>query len=607
KPNGAPERWGYVPGWQGLWTDTMLYSLGLNIVDDPKDPKVVRLAEPEVMRVFQYSADLALKDRLMPSGLEISSVMQSNARKLFTEGKVSMFHSGIWETVELRKELQPGEPGFFEWDIVRSPAYADGRYGTPTGGSGYSIISQTKHPREAWLLTQWMAGPPGMSAMARAGIAQPAIAAEAVKEPWIPGPNTSREQMYPANRIITHESVPYVVFGPSAPYWDEINRIIQQPYSLVYDGTSTVEKEFPRVAKLAQDRLEYLRAQQTLPAFNWGIGTAVGLLLFASLVYWVYSPELKIRRTMKQARESRTAYAFIAPWLIGTLAFTVGPMLLSLLMSFADWDIVSPAKWRGLGNYQEAFFIDPTFWPSIRATVLYTFISVPLGVIAALALALLLNTKVMGMPLWRTCYYIPSIASAVAAALIWRQVFKPEGGLLNLLIFGPDLAWAKNPIALALQPLTTAPGQINWLGSEQTALASLIIMSLWGAGAGMIIILAGLQGVPGHYYEAATLDGAGKWRQLLNVTLPLISPTLFFTLITGFIGSFQVFASAFLITQGGPNNATMFLMLHVYNNAFVSLRMGYASGLAWVLFFITLIFTAVQLAARRWVYYEGAR
>lgn len=173
------------------------------------------------------------------------------------------------------------------------------------------------------------------------------------------------------------------------------------------------------------------------------------------------------------------------------------------------------------------------------------------------------------------------------------------------MIFGPDGRWDESPLARLVAPLVTDPGQVNWLTSEKTALASLIVMSLWGIGGGMVIMLAGLQGVPGHYYEAATLDGAGPWRKLVNVTLPLISPTLFFSLITGFIGSFQAFTGALLLTGGGPNNATMFNMLHVYNNAFVGLRMGYASSLAWVLFFIILVFTLVQLYMNRFVHYEG--
>lgn len=606
---GKTINWGYAPGWQDLWTQTMLYSLGLSTVDDHKAPKRVTIGDPEVRRVIQYSADLALKMDLMPSGVAVASSLETNARAMFTKQKVSMFHSGIWEVPNMRRDLKPGTPGFFDWDIVMAPSFADGRKGFPTGGSGYSVVSQTKHPKEAWLLTQWMAGEPGMTAMAKAGLAQPAISKLAQQEPWIPGPNTPEDQRFPANRIITHTSVPYVKFGISAPYMADVISIMNQPSSLVYDGISPADKELPRFAKIAQDRLDYLLRQESLPQFNWVIGIGIGALLLGALLAWIYAPEFKRprKRTLKERKENFAGYAFIMPWLIGMLAFTVGPMILSLLMSFADWDIVVPAKWRGFGNFQEAFYMDPTFWPSIKVTVVYTIVSVPLGLIGSLALALLLNTKVWGMPLWRTFYYIPSISSAVAAAMIWRQVFRPKDGLLDTIIFGPEGRWDESPLARLVGPLVTDPGQVNWLTSEKTALASLIVMSLWGVGGGMVIMLAGLQGVPGHYYEAATLDGAGPWRKLVNVTLPLISPTLFFSLITGFIGSFQAFTGALLLTAGGPNNATMFNMLHVYNNAFVGLRMGYASSLAWVLFFIILIFTLVQLYLNKFVHYEGGK
>jgi multiple sugar transport system permease protein len=211
------------------------------------------------------------------------------------------------------------------------------------------------------------------------------------------------------------------------------------------------------------------------------------------------------------------------------------------------------------------------------------------------------------MPLWRTCYYIPSLASAVASALIWKKVFQVDGGILNGLIYGADGKHNFLGLASALAPLADSSGRVNWLGNEKTALASLILMSLWGIGGGMVILLAGLQNVPQYLYEAATLDGAGPLKRFRNVTLPMVSPTLFFALITGFIGSFQVFTPALLMTDGGPNMSTSFFMLHLYKQAFLSLRMGYASALAWVLFFLILIFTVLQLRMSRWVYYEGAK
>lgn len=604
--NGRPTQWGYAPGWQGLFTDMVYLSTGNRIADDYKHPTKINWDSPGVMKAFQFSADLTLKQRYMPSAVDIQS-QQTSTRLMFTQQKVAMYQTGIWEVPEIRKALNPDKKGYFDWEIALAPAYKDGTRTYPTGGSGYSIMKSTKHPKEAWLLTQWMAGEPGMMAMSKAGLAQPAIRKLALSEPWIPGPNTPKEQQIPRNRIITDQAVPYVVFAPSAIYWTEVNNIAQQTHSRVYDGTSTAAKELPAGNKLAQNRMDTLLREENLPPYNWGVAGGVFLLIVAALVTWIYAPEIGKKRTDREKKESRAAYWFIAPWLLGTVLFTLGPMILSLLMSFADWDIIRPARWRGVGNYNEAFNIDPTFWISLRVTIIYTIVAVPLGIISSLSLAMLLNLNVKGMPLWRTCYYIPSVASGVASALIWIQVFKVDGGLLNGLIYGPKGDGNFLGLATMLQSVATANGQVNWLGSETMSLPSLVIMSVWGAGGGMIIMLAGLQGVPTFFYEAATLDGAGPFHKFKAVTLPLISPTLFFSLVTGFIGAFQVFTQALLMTAGGPNNSTMFFNLYLYNNAMVNLRMGYASALAWVLFFVILAFTIVQLRASKWVHYEGAK
>jgi multiple sugar transport system permease protein len=604
--SGRPIRWGYAPGWQGLFTDMIYLSSGHRIADDYKSPTRLNYDQEGIIRAYQFSADLTLKQRFMPSAVDIQS-QQTSTRLMFTQQKVAMYQCGIWDVPELRRALIPGKEGYFEWDIALAPAYKDGTRAYPTGGSGYCILKNTKHPKEAWLLTEWMAGRAGMMAMARAGVAQPAIRKYALAEPWIPGPNTPAEQQVPSNRIVTDQATPHVVFAPSAIVWPEVNGIAQQSFTRIFDGTSTAAVELPAGNKRAQARLETLLREETLGPYDWTTALILMGFLVAAIMFWVYKPEIGRRRTAKEKKENLTAYLFIMPWLLGIFLFTLGPMLLSFFMSFADWDIIRSARWRGVGNYTEAFTIDPTFWASLRVTIIYTLFAVPFGIIASLALALLLNVNVKGMPLWRTCYYIPSVASGVASAFIWMQVFRAEGGLLNALIYGPNGGGNFLGLGTILQPAATANGVVNWLGNETMALPSLIIMSLWGAGGGMIIMLAGLQGVPTFFYEAATLDGAGPWQKFKAVTLPLISPTIFFNLVTGFIGAFQVFTQALLMTNGGPNNATMFFNLFLYNNAMVNLRMGYASALAWVLFFVILIFTVLQLRVSKWVYYEGAK
>jgi ABC-type sugar transport system permease subunit/ABC-type glycerol-3-phosphate transport system substrate-binding protein len=588
----------------GNLSATFRLSQQARLADDYEQPSKVLYTDPRVISSYELAARLC-REGWVPSPTEITTSMQSSERQLFTQQKAAMYQTGIWDVPEIRTELIPGRKDFFEWDITMAPAFRDGTHGFPTGGSGYCILSQTKHPREAWLLTQWMAGPPGMIAMAEAGRAQPAIRKLALQEPWIPGPNTPKEQQYPASRIWTDRAVPFVRFGPTAEYWGDVADFADQKLNSIFDGSSDAKTALTIGSRNAQARLDQILRERESPPFNWTVGAIIGLAIATAIGVWVYWPERKVKRTDRQKRETRVAYLFIAPWLFGLIALGLGPMILSLLMSASNWDIIRPATWKGLGNYTDAFSQDPRFWTALKVTMIYTACAVPLGLVVSLALALLLNVKVRGMPLFRTCYYIPSLASGVAAALIWKKVFQADGGLLNTLIYGADGHGNFLGLATALQPLATSNGEINWLGNEHTALFSLILKSVWGAGGAMIILLAGLQGVPQHYYEAATVDGAGPWRRFRSVTIPLMSPALLFCLITGFIGTFQVFTDSYVMTSGGPNDATMFYMLHLYRTAFLGLRMGYASAMAWLLFLIILVFTLIQLRMGKWVYYEA--
>lgn len=279
---------------------------------------------------------------------------------------------------------------------------------------------------------------------------------------------------------------------------------------------------------------------------------------------------------------------FISPWLLGFLLFTAGPMLVSLYLSFCKYDLYS-LEWVGPKNYQVLFTQDPLFYKSLTNTALYALFSVPLGLTGSLLIAVLLNQKVKGIAVFRTLFYLPSLVPAVASALVWQWVFHPDSGILN---YGLSLFHIKGPA---------------WLLDVHTALASLIIMSLWGIGGSrMIIFLAGLQGISDELYEAAALDGAKAWASFRHVTLPMLTPTIFFNLILGIIGSFQVFTQAYIMTNGGPNNATMMYVLYLYNNTFRYFKLGKGSAMAWILFAILLVFTLVQFKnASKWVYYEG--
>jgi multiple sugar transport system permease protein len=288
-------------------------------------------------------------------------------------------------------------------------------------------------------------------------------------------------------------------------------------------------------------------------------------------------------------REAIACYLFIAPCVLGLLIFTLGPMLTSFFIAFTDWDIMTHPVWIGLANYKEIFTDDPLFWKSLGNTVYYTLFAVPLGLIGSFLLALLLNTKVKGLSFFRTAFYLPAIVPAVASSMLWLWILQPEFGLLNSF--------------LRMFHLPAPP----WMADPSWAKPAIILTMLWGLGNGMIIYLAGLQGIPEQQYEAAALDGANAWYQFWHITIPQISPVIFFNLIMGMIGALQVFTQAFVMSNGlgGPADSTLFYVFYIFNKAFREFQMGYACALAWILFVIVLLITLIQFKfVGKKVYYE---
>lgn len=608
-PNGKPTQYGYVAGWPGLMADTFMYSYGLTPADNNQDPAKLLYDTPEMVKLYEFLVDIWMNKRWAPSNVEVTGNLQQGTETLFVKQKVAMFQNGIWEVPNIRRDMKPGSPEFFDWDITLFPAYKNGHRGMATGGSGYAIFSSTKYPEQAWRLTKYMAGPVGMRAMAEAGIAQPAIRSVALSDCWIPGPNTPKEQQWPQSRIVTDQAVPYVNFGPTGELWPEIAGLMGARQQSIYDGIMKPSEGLKIGQGEAQTRLDALRREETLPVFNWNYGIVLGLVVIGVILLAIYLPERGIKYTLRQKKENAAAYRFLSPWLVGLAVFTLGPMVLSLIMSFLNWDMIRPAQWRGAQNYKEAFFEDPRFWISLKVTAVYTLLATPLGVILSLMLALLLNQKVKGIPLFRAFFYIPSIASGVAMTLVTRKILSPEDGLLNTILYNPTLnKFLHIGDWLNAYSQTKVGEHVNWFGNEHTALPAVIMLSLMGAGGGMIVLLAGLQGIPQYYYEAATVDGASPLHRFKAITLPLLTPAIFFSLITGFIGSFQVFQSVFIITggaNGGPNNSLLVYMISLYSNAFNTLRMGYSAALAWVLFVVIMAFTLLQIKGSKWVYYEA--
>jgi multiple sugar transport system permease protein len=282
---------------------------------------------------------------------------------------------------------------------------------------------------------------------------------------------------------------------------------------------------------------------------------------------------------------------FTSPWIIGFVLFFTYPIFSSLYYSFCHFDIFRPAQWIGIQNYNELLTSDPYFWKSTGNTLIYTVLRVPLNIIGSLLLAMMVNRSLRGITVFRTLYFFPSLVAGVSISVIWMWMFNPQYGLINSFLRRIGI---EGPL---------------WLGSAAWSKPSLVLMTLWGIGGGrMILYLAALQGVPRGLYESAEVDGATWWTKFRHITIPMISPVLFLTIIFEVIGSFQVFTEAYVMTNGGPLNSTLFYNLYLYFKAFVDFDMGYACAMAWILCIVMLAFTLFQFRlSRRWVFYAGKK
>nr|WP_092881795.1 sugar ABC transporter permease [Actinopolymorpha cephalotaxi] len=278
----------------------------------------------------------------------------------------------------------------------------------------------------------------------------------------------------------------------------------------------------------------------------------------------------------------------VSPWLVGFVVFLAGPLLASAYLSLTDYDLLTPPHWVGLANYVRMFTQDPLFWKVLRNTAYYTFLAVPLSTLASVALAALLNKPVPGMRIYRTIVYLPALVPLVASAMLFGWVLAPDAGLVNR--------------ALALVGVH-GPA---WLLEEAWVIPALVLMSLWGVGTGVVLLLATMQGIPSELLEAATIDGAGPRQRFFRIVLPMLSPVILFNVVMGLIGAFQVFSQVYILTGGGPNNASETLVPYIFEEGFKNYRMGYASALSWLLFAVIMVCTAVVFrSSSRWVFYES--
>ena len=311
--------------------------------------------------------------------------------------------------------------------------------------------------------------------------------------------------------------------------------------------------------------------------------------------------------TRKETRDLADGLSFLSPWLVGFLAFTLVPLALAFYYGLCDYSLLNAPVYVGLSNYQELMG-DPIFWKSLVNTLIYAAIALPAGMLVSLGLALLLNQRIVGQSVFRTILFIPSLVPVIASAMLWLWLFNTKLGLINTLLAAPPMAALIGALnagrhAVGLPPVITPVG---WLTDPAWALPALAFMSLWGVGHTVVIYLAGLQEVPRSLIEAAEMDGANAGQRLVHVTLPMLSPVIFFNLIMAIIGTLQTFAVPYIMTGGGPARATYFFTMYLYDNAFRFLKMGYACSMAWIQFVIVVALAALAFwSSKRWVHYEG--
>lgn len=588
---------------------------------------------------------------------------------------------GCWKIPEYRPLAK------LNWNILPVPQGV--KRASQTYYTGWTMSTRCKNQQMGYELIRYLCGKNGQIAQARAGLAIPALQSVARSDDFLNPPGIKPVDM---NQFI--DAIPFTRLQqqPRQQEWngilmDNITRSIQT-------GRATTDENAREIqAKWSRELASPLRTQEW-PRMPWGmIGviTIGGLLAIAGGLWWKMKRE-KIG-PLDRATE-RAGWMFIAPWVLGFLMFTLGPMVISLLLGFGQWSGMEPlneAKFVGTANYKQLLSYDDTFVPSLKVTAYFVLLCVPVTQLAALAVAMLMNNRVRGIAFFRTVYFVPSVIGAVAASLLWQQLFNDKYGPINrglryilgtsgttiyerefhipgtedsylpvhipatpgtwmivasiavlaLMAFGvwrssrkPSEKKSSNPLVpfflgVAVATLiiglfiqlrsVVGPNPPNWFGVDTSttpptvdaarwAIPAFVVMSLWGVGGGMIIYLAGLKGIPVSLYEAATIDGAGAGRRFWNVTLPMLSPLLFYNFVMSIIGSFQVFTQAYLISGSGPENSTLFYVLQLYRQAFEFHNMGYASAMAWILFVIVLLLTLFVFGGgKKLVYYEGLR
>ncbi len=600
-PDGKLEKVGFIPNFGNSWFYIYSWLNGGSFLSD--DGKTCTLDSKENVEALAYMTELY---DLMGGAQAVNafqSTLQGGDLDPFLSGKVALRIDCDWLV-----NLIANQKRDLRFGVTLAPAPEGKKRLGWCGGWAYVIPRNASHPEEAWTFIKYLASRKAFEIRCDASLQ----AAHAGGNQFIPPIHARKDvaawalQRYVDSdpsldtkfKIADHEFVdalPFSKYRPVSPagqvLWNYQVRAMDGGIYKRYDAKDIVHNAqiaLEKSTEVVQKELDRIYKPKHYPEISWTpVFVGYVILLVAGVLFLYFYFDRRAQAGGYFRREFHAGYLFASPWFLGFLIFGGGPIVFSLIMSFCEYDVLSPPKFVGLNNYITMFTDDPLFYKSMWNTV-FMAMGIPLGMMVSLGIAMLLNYEIKGMAVYRTFFYLPSIMPAVAASILWIWIFNPHEGILNSLLAKVGIAGPE------------------WLQSQNWSKPSIILMGLWGAGGGMIVWLAGLKGIPTHLYEAAEIDGAGRFRMFFNITLPMLSPYILFNLIMGLIGTFQIFTQAFIMTQGGPVDSTLFYAYLLFNNAFRYMKMGYASSLAWVLFGIVLALTVLQLRlSKRWVHYES--
>lgn len=611
-PDGTLKRAGFIPSFGNSWF--YMYAALNNAQLMSPDGRRCTLDSAEAVEALDFIKDCYDVLGGAEKANRFTSTFRGESNDAFFTGQVAMKIDGDWALAGIARFAPQLDFGAAPPPVPDDRYFKRGRFqkepdqfASWAGGFAWCIPTGARNQEAAWKFVKFVNSLEGRMMevrqqdelnRSRGQMTFPRITAHretnrvSLKE-FLPKNKNLADAVTLHSQLLSVSSVRPVTFAGKV-LWDESNRAAEIALATGRSSKDCLEQASANVQRLLDETF----AQGNYPVADLRVPTVVGLigLLTGGLLLLARFKSMRLGPVARQ--EALWGYAFVAPWVLGFLVFTAGPMVASVVLSFTQYNMLQDARWVGLKNFFNVLGDDKTLvWKAFTNAFYMAGIGVPLGLLTGLSLALLLNTRVKGVALFRTLFYLPTIVPGVASIVLWVWILSPDPklGLLNSIWSHTLTPWFG----------LTTPG---WIGSEEWSKPALILMGLGGAGSGVIVWLAGLKGIPNELYEASSIDGASPWLQFWSVTLPQLSPLVFFNVVTGFIGALQVFDPVYVVTGGygtGPNDSLVVPAYQLFNNAFGYFRMGYASALAWVIFFVAMAITAVQfIVGKRFVHYE---